>query len=220
MNIAATTNSARAADHNPFSASCVRPGAIDYLFADGASAGQIVDRLRAYCWRGAIIGPHGSGKSTLLKTLAPALAERKIVELELRSRPNPNHALAEFLRTRKDASGDNDLIVVDGYEQLGYWSRWKLRRYCRRHKAGLLVTAHRPCSLPTLLTTSTNLQTARQIVRRILPAGDATITDDDVAACFRAQQGNMRETLFALYDIYQQRRRPSNSKCKPPERER
>jgi hypothetical protein len=69
-----------------------------------------------------------------------------------------------------------------------------------------LVTAHQPVGLPVLLTTEPSLALAQQIVERLLPDNDSTVTREDVEAAFTKCGGNLRETLFALFDIYQSRR--------------
>ena len=58
---------------NPFATCWTRPGALSFRFAEGHSAEQLVAKLAAQDWQGAIVGPHGSGKSTLLETLVPRL---------------------------------------------------------------------------------------------------------------------------------------------------
>jgi hypothetical protein len=44
------------------------------------------------------------------------------------------------------------------------------------------------------------------LVDQVLPSSDGVISPDDVAAAFWAHSGNVRETLFALYDLFEQRR--------------
>jgi hypothetical protein len=97
-------------------------------------------------------------------------------------------------------------VIVDGYEQLSWWSRLRLKARCRSARAGLLVTAHTSVGLPDLFTTVPSLELAQQVVQRLLPSGDAQIAANDIAAAFDQQRGNLRETLFQLYDIYEQRR--------------
>jgi hypothetical protein len=69
---------------------------------------------------------------------------------------------------------------------------------------GLLVTAHADVGLPTLLETSTSLELAQAIVA-CLPNATAGLPTGAVAACFQRAAGDMRETLFALYDTYERR---------------
>lgn len=99
------------------------------------------------------------------------------------------------------------IVVVDGYEQLSRWSRWRLDRLCRRRGWGLVVTVHEAGGMPTLASLRPSRRMATRVARSLLPAGDATVTDADIEAAFDAAGGNMRETLFALYDLYERRRR-------------
>ena len=102
-------------------------------------------------------------------------------------------------------------MIVDGYEQLGWWARRKLHRQCERRKWGLVVTAHAPVGLPTLATTGTTPELAQALVERLLP-GDGPISVADVAERFARHGGNLREILFDLYDLYEARRPAGSSK--------
>jgi hypothetical protein len=97
-------------------------------------------------------------------------------------------------------------IVADGYEQLGRLGRARLRWAVRRAGGGLLVTAHTPIGLPSLLHTAPDLGTVQAIARTLLGDEAAKISDRDVAASFADHQGNVREVLFDLYDLYERRR--------------
>ena len=73
---------------NPFATCWTKPGALPFQFSEGESADQLVSKLAAQNWRGAIIGPHGSGKSTLLESLKPALlaAGQQVLAVSLHDR--------------------------------------------------------------------------------------------------------------------------------------
>lgn len=189
---------------NPFSTRAVRPGTIPFVFAPGESAGRLVDGLRANGWWGQIVGSHGSGKSTLVASLIPALeaAGRNVNLVTL-------HDGQRRLPAGLDAPlrGNPSLqLVIDGYEQLSRWSRWRIKRFCRRQKCGLLVTAHAPVGLPDLFLVTPRLETAQRIVEHLLHAGSAPIGRDDVARSFERHGGDLRETLFDLYNLYEARR--------------
>lgn len=189
---------------NPFATRCVRPGAIPYLFPCGRSAGWLVERLRASGWWGQVTGAHGSGKSALVATLLPALeaAGRRPVCCLLhggqRRLPVPWRELA--------GADSATLLVIDGYEQLSRWQRWRAKRFCRRRGCGLLVTAHVDVGLPPLFHTAASAETTAQIAVGLLPPSDRTIAAEDVSRLFTARRGNVRETLFDLYDLYEKRR--------------
>jgi ABC-type hemin transport system ATPase subunit len=186
---------------NPFATRHIRPGALAYLFPPGESAQAVVDRLRASGWRGQIIGPHGSGKSTLMAAIVPALeaAGRKVELRPIKANTK------DFDSLPPEMTADTQL-VMDGYEQLSWWTRRRIEAKCRRHQTGLLITAHRDLGLPTLLATQPTLSLAQQVVAQLLGPEDQTILLADVAAAWEAAGGNLRETLFKLYDVYQARR--------------
>jgi len=193
----------RASARNPFSTSRVRPGAIPYCFPPGQSAQGLVRRLRHSAWQGQIIGPHGSGKSALLAALIPAIedAGRRTILIGLH---DGQRRLPIDLK-RPSPLDSSTVLIVDGYEQLGRLSRFRLKRFCRRHGIGLLVTAHRPVGLPELFHTATSLGLAQQVVAQLLGERGTLITSEDVAERFSRHGGDLRETLFDLYDLYEHR---------------
>jgi hypothetical protein len=186
---------------NPFSTRFIRPGAITFVFADGQSAGSLVQRLREENWWGQIIGDHGSGKSTLLATLIPALeaAGRRVLSITLHQ---GQHRLPPL--DRSSLSTDTQLII-DGYEQLSWWPRWRAKSLCRTTGAGLLVTAHVDVALPTLYHTQPSESLAQAVVAKLVHGGADGLTPEEIASAYTATHGNIRETLFRLYDVYQQR---------------
>ena len=188
---------------NPFSTRFVRPGALPYFFPPGRSAEQLAAKLGAQGWRGQIVGPHGSGKSTLLAALAPWIerAGRKVILCAL----HDGERRLPISKQQRSALSSASLLVVDGFEQLGAFSRWRIARMCRRRGCGLLATAHADVGLPELYCTATNVELARRVVEALTPH-DRAISADDVERAFAAHRGDLREALFGLYDLYEQRR--------------
>jgi energy-coupling factor transporter ATP-binding protein EcfA2 len=167
---------------NPFATCWTRPGAIAFQFANGENAETLIDRLAHHEWQGAIVGPHGSGKTTLLNSLAPLLV----------------HA-------------DRPVRVVDGYEQLGWPARARLRLCRRASKAGLLVTSHRRTILPTVIELSPGLELTQQIVAQLSAQIPTPVTSADVAASYARHGSNVREILFDLYDRHERLSRPART---------
>jgi hypothetical protein len=198
---------------NPFATRFTRPGAIEFLFTGKDSLATLVERLREQAWWGEIVGPHGSGKSTLLAALIPELtaAGRMVVAGRIRSAASagtahgPSDQLdpAELFQQSSTWTGKTQL-VLDSYEQLSWWSRRRLESLVRRRGAGLVVTTHRSLGLPLLWQTQPSLPLAQEIVARLTP-DDQTINSSDVAQAYEQCGGNLRETLFALYDTYRTR---------------
>jgi hypothetical protein len=213
---------------NPYATRWVRPGATPYFFpqdshATSVETAQLLEKLRASGWRGAIVGPHGSGKSTLLATVVPAIEQSgipvQLLALHDGQRRLPPVVLRDIRQHVEDMQAPcrqiceypRGLMIVDGYEQLGWWARRRLSALCRRCGWGLLITAHSNLSagdIPLLFHTVANLATVQYLVDYILPPHGGVIFPDDVAAAFTAHAGNVRETLFALYDLFEQRRLP------------
>ncbi len=190
---------------NPFSTSRVRPGAIPYLFPAGEDVGGLIDRLRANGRWGQIVGRHGSGKSALLATLIPALEQAGYRPLLVELHDGARRLPVDLARV--PGLGQDTLVIIDGYEQLSHWSRWRLKRFCRQRGAGLVVSSHVPVGLPHLFSTSTSVQLACQLVGQLLGAGRWPISAEEVEGRFAAREGDVRELLFDLYDLYEQRPR-------------
>lgn len=187
---------------NPFATRHIRAGVIEYLFGAGTTTPDaLVDRLAAQAWRGAIVGPHGTGKSSLVRTLAPLCESRgrRTVLVRLAGGQRQLPALPS-----QTELGERDLLIVDGFEQLPFWRRWRLDRQCRRRGVGLLVTCHRPVNVPLLFETRGELAIAQALVRRLCDEA-SLVNEHDVAECFAACRGNVRETLLMLYDRHELR---------------
>lgn len=189
---------------NPFSTRHTRPGAIPFFFPPGQSAGQLVESLRSNQWRGEIVGPHGSGKSTLLCALIPDLrnAGRNTLLIELH---DGQRRLPVDLR-RTDGLTENTVVIVDGYEQLSLWSRVRLKRFCRRRGLGLVVTSHKSAGMPLLFHTAPRVTLAEDVVRFLLRGQPGLVDSGDLAQRFDRHRGDLRELLFELYDLFEQRR--------------
>lgn len=192
---------------NPFSTRRVRPGAIPFLFPSGQNADILVDRLRNTAWWGEIVGPHGSGKSTLLASLLPVIEKsgRKVLAIALHDgqrRVPPN--LRRDLQLERPG-----LLVVDGYEQLSYLSRLRLKWFCRRHAIGLLVTSHVSVGLPELFRTAVTAEVAANVVATLFAGHPPTPLLEKVPEIVARHGGDLRETLMELYDFYENLRSTS-----------
>lgn len=168
------------------------------------SAVGLVERLHGAGWWGQIVGPHGSGKSTLLAALEPAIiqAGRRVLRIELHDGQSrlPIH-LGDALR-----HAPFDLAMVDGYEQLSRFRRYRLRTFCQSNSLGLVVTSHTSVRLPELFRTSVDVKLAERIVADLLRPAGSVISPEEVVERFSHHRGNLREVLMDLYDLYEDRR--------------
>lgn len=193
---------------NPFATRFTRPGAISYRFPPGATAASLVDKLAAARWRGQILGPHGSGKTTLLSTLADELTARGRCIVSFVQHDGARRL--DVSATEANCWNSQTQVIIDGYEQLGWSARWWIERTCQKQQAGLLITTHTDVGLPLLCETSTSEALATELVSHLLAEQAAIISPEDVSRCYRQHAGNLRETLFALYDLYEFRRRSAS----------
>ena len=207
---------------NPFATRFVAPGRLPWLGCDPGYIPRLGQNFESqFRRRAAIIGPHGSGKSSLLRHLSaelgsvcyysgPACADQapkpggNIVWLQLHTGvPAGTTVVASRPHWRPGR-----ILIIDGFEQLSWWSQLLLLSCTRHSRMGLLVTAHRPSRwLPTLVATKVTEDVAVQVVNCLLEQGGtqgeflrgrATCVGDMLAA----HSGNMRELLMALYDEY------------------
>jgi hypothetical protein len=183
---------------NPFATRYIRPGALAYRFANDISAATLVQTLRDHAWCGEIVGPHGVGKSTLLASLLPALsaAGRDVLAVSLHA---GQHRLPPDLPSWRTWNQRTQL-VIDGYEQLSFWSRTKLNYQRWLRGAGLLITTHVSFGMPTILELTPQVAVAVQVVRD-LGVTVEQIDEATIHQAFAACHGNLRETLFRLYDV-------------------
>jgi hypothetical protein len=209
---------------NPFATCWTKPGAIKFRFDAGQSAEGLVARLASQNWVGAIIGPHGCGKSTLLETLKPALiadgCHIQAITLRGGQRRLPkdflidcqklieqrNHGAEKISRADPSPQRGRLLIVVDGFEQLRWLERARLRQFCRRRNAGLLVTAHRPIDIRPLICLSPDQKLIARLVVDLCREVSTAVSALDVAASYARHGSNVREILFDLYDRHERLR--------------
>lgn len=188
---------------NPFSTRFVRPGAITYRLPPGNELNALITRFKTIGRAGQIVGPHGGGKSTLLADLVRLWeqAGERVVVIELHDgqRRLPIR-LAELQRDEAPT-----LIAVDGYEQLARHSQSSLRRFCHRNSIGLVVTTHRSMGIPDLVRCTPSLTLAESLVRHLMKGETIRISTDEIRCSFHRHDGNIREVLFEMYDLFESR---------------
>lgn len=196
----------RVVAQNPFATRCTRPGTIPYFFGSGENLATLLDRLDELGGTAQIVGPHGSGKTTLLAMLVShwKSLDRKIDQHQIRKTDNST----AMLFAGSASWNAETQIVIDSFDLLSRCQRTRLLWFAKRRRCGILVASHRELArVPVLYRTRGSLQATFRIVQRLLPPKCELIQTSDVAGCFERCNRNVRETLFGLYDMYEQRRR-------------
>ncbi len=149
--------------------------------------------------RAAIVGPKGAGKTTLLEDLAERfrLSGRSVACLQLRSETRRDGArLVDQLFSE---ANPNDILLVDGAEQLGPLSWRRLKRRSHAY-TGLIITTHQPGRLPTLMECRTSVERLEEMVATLAPEwlDELNPVLDEL---YRRYDGNLRLCVRALYDL-------------------
>jgi len=190
---------------NPFSTRCTRPGRIAPRDDAGhlVDVGAMLDRLEELGGSAAIVGPHGSGKSTLLLHLAAAIERRGGRTTWIRVRSGTD--VRPLWRAIRRAV-PRETLCIDSWECLPRPCRGILRLAAGVRGCRLLVTAHHPIGLPVLTARNPSRRLLRSIVDSLLvpaPCHAALIQPADIDAAFARHGGNLRESLYELYDRFE-----------------
>ena len=160
--------------------------------------------------RGTIIGPHGSGKSTLVASLVSKLPSivpnSKIHTLRF----STDKSAAKSLNISVKEWTPHSIAILDGYEQLRFWSRLRVAWIARARSISIMATAHRPVrGFETLWETSVTESSSQWVVEQLLlqselPNGANELLQSEAWSRSRSKHGqNLRESLFDMYDWWQ-----------------
>ncbi len=198
---------------NPFSTRYIQPGAISYECFEGGNVTRLAERIVSLpSKRGSIIGPHGSGKSTLVASLVSEIGcikpQYQIHQLRFSTDRSASRSLHKAVRKWTRGS----IAILDGYEQLKVWSRVMVEWTARFRSVCILATAHQPIrGFETIWETSVNESSSRWVVEKLLQQSGSLdqmreLLQSDDWARSRAKHGqNLRESLFDMYDWWQQK---------------
>lgn len=186
-------------DVNPFSTKFWIPGVFPYEFDEvGLDLGELVRRAsRSPIVQ--IVGPHGSGKSTLLESLAEYYRSRgtRVCRTMLNDRQRD---LPETFVPKDDDS--RTVFLLDGYEQLSFPDRLRLRGRSWSKTVGLLWTTHRPAwRIPVLYRTEARYERFAAMVRMLSKKPSFALDDEFLRALFARGGKNFRTAFFELFDL-------------------
>ena len=197
----------RSPSSNPFATRHFAPGQIPFYFPSPHSLESLSNQLLSpQVSRWAIVGPHGSGKSTLIShllsnpTLRNAFPANALMRLDSSSLKLPRwwSVIRQLPK--------NQLLAIDGFEQLRFWMQWTLKSLASLQKCKLLITTHQKLpSFNTLWETSIDSQIEQHVLSIMLQAEFPTKLNDvlqsDAWRTSRDRHGsNLRESLFDMYD--------------------
>ncbi len=159
---------------------------------------DLLERLEQASFRGALVGPEGSGKTTLLEDIAERLKKSgrssRWLQIRRETRRDGSRLVDDFLQ----AASTEDVLLVDGVEQLGPLTWRRLRRGSLSH-VGLIITTHAPGWLPTLIECRTSVELLDEIVTELAPAEIERLRPE-LPRLFARLGGNVRLCLRELYD--------------------
>ncbi len=193
---------------NPFETRWTKPGQMAFLPNGFTSISALAAQIFKENPRCEILGGHGVGKSSLLRALQSHLDQQSI----------SNHlayACGEFscdgpllkFPAVKRLLRESDLLFIDGFEQLSWWTRRRIIRYAEKHAHALVVTCHQTQHLPCLVHLAATETLVLKLVYSLQQAQqvDEIVSASDVRELYQRFGNNVRELLFACYDLYEQR---------------
>lgn len=161
---------------------------------------ELLTCLEQMKYSAAIIGPDGSGKTTLLEDIASALEERgkqiKSVFVNDTNQISWKDSRNLFMEIASD-----QIVFLDGADSLSRMTWPALKRGVLRKAAGLIVTAHKPGLMPTLIECTTTPDLFRRIVSEITD-GACEFNPSQLDQIYHRHNGNIRNALRELYDIF------------------
>jgi len=161
---------------------------------------ELLGKLNQLQFRAAIVGPEGRGKTTLQEDLAKRLLQQghRVSWLRL-NRQHRKLSKTQWQSFFDELTAD-DLVFLDGAEQLSRWTwRWFRRRM--QNYGGLVITSHRAGLLPTLIDCQTTPDLLEDIVTQLVSKPSVQL-QETTRLLYSQHHGNLRDALRELYDLY------------------
>jgi len=213
---------------NPFSTAAISSGRIQFKHPGAGGWFSILEELAANRWLGEVVGPHGTGKTTFLLQLSSILNALEVDVDFVRYRVDRNGKIHnnQFPSNEEMDEGSSILPpptfetaasaaglkrpercrIIDGFEQMPWIQQKAVIWKSRWAREGLIVSAHCTRGLPRLLQTESSLQLLKDIAKELLVTDAGDLIDlGDISTAWTKSQGNTREALFLLYDVWEKR---------------
>lgn len=207
---------------NPFCTRYHAPGSLAFVFEPArgaASAAECYARFRSAGFRGEIAGPHGTGKTTLLRALEAQLKAYGHPTVAVMLQSDRRRMPVGWDRSPVEAGafrpGPRTVLFLDGAEQLSRFDWWRVCWRVRSLGWGLLATTHHSQGLPVLYRTSVEPALAQNLVATILaqnPNLPRLVDPSEAVPVLERSAGDLRETIFRLYDLYEARWRDAQAR--------
>ena len=193
---------------NPFETRWTKPGQMTFLPNGFSSISALATQIDNKTPQSEILGDHGVGKSSLLRALQTEFDQRSIANhLAYACGESARNGSPLTFSTAKLLWRESDVLFIDGFEQLSWWTRWRIIRYAKKHAHSLVVTCHETQRLPCLVHLTATKTIVLKLVHRLQQAQqiDEVVSDSDVRELYQLFGNNVRELFFACYDLYEQR---------------
>lgn len=163
-----------------------------------------------------IVGPHGTGKSTLLHQLHREAIESQrsdsVVLHSLRASRATSLRESQVIPETQDwpVVGNAEWLFVDGFEQLPVWRRVRVVAQVRRRGVRCIATSHRMhFGFQSLWRTAVDREVEHYVLAQLLNEHPQTILEAALSSeqwreSRRRHGPNVRESLFDMYDWWQE----------------
>ncbi len=119
----------------------------------------------------------------------------------------PGRGSRRILKSTPFDASRKGIMLIDGFDSLGWLARTSFTRFCRRYQFGMLVATHRDLNLPTLYESRPNFSSFAAVVRQLQRGFPIHLSFEQIRDAYDSCFPNLRESLFQLYDRYEQQRR-------------
>ena len=183
------------ARENPFATSRVL--GIRYRL-DGWDWDELWERLVGLGCRAAIVGQEGSGKTTLLEDFEVQIRARGLTTRRLSLNGSSQDHTGPGLTALIKDCGPSEFLLLDGAGRLSRRD-WRDLKWMSERYRGVLVTAHAPVRLPTLVHCRTSPDLLAGILADLLcrPVRELMPLASEL---FLQHNGNLRDALREMYD--------------------